>query len=176
MSQSGWLLRRRGRRLPASAGRCATHRDSIISRFERREDAASLRAAGCGELLAECACSRHTHACNLRSVPHAAAAACSYGYGQMVLTEDMMSSDLQQGTSQPDMFGGGGKLGELMAAARCTVNIDGGSFTSYREWRAQTRATSCFVISRSRLSFPTQAKCPSFARRNRWRRSTRSTF
>jgi hypothetical protein len=35
VSQNGWLLSRRGRSLPASAGGLDTHRDSMTSRFDR---------------------------------------------------------------------------------------------------------------------------------------------
>ena len=35
VSQNGWLLSRRGRSVPASAGGLDTHRDSMTSRFDR---------------------------------------------------------------------------------------------------------------------------------------------
>ena len=86
----------------------------------------------------------------LRTVPHAARH-CGLGYGTMSLTDSLVKSMLDgpvagSASLQPTSLGGG-HLGELVAATRCTAHIDGGAFTSYADWRALTSPSANFPVS-----------------------------
>ena len=63
----------------------------------------------------------------------------------MSLTDQMMASVLAD--AEPAAGFGGGHLGELFAAARCTTRVDGGSFSSYQKWHRLVQPTSRFAVS-----------------------------